>query len=162
VGLSFVQLNPLFVYHTTSGGRDNGSSIDDNLVFLREKGVAPESTWPRSKGFQATPSAEAYTEALKYRIVEFFDIASWDEFGTALLLGFSVVFGYSGHSVLATKLIDANTLEYANSWDPDWNDHGFGTLKSSEIYTPYGMWATRSVIVPGGLILPEPVEGTAA
>ena len=148
IGLPFVQLNPLFVYHTTSGGGDNGSNIDDNLVFLREKGVAPESIWPRSKGFRATPSKEAYAEALKYRIVEFFDIASWEEFGTALLLGFPVVFGYSGHSILATELIDETTLEYVNSWG-DWGDKGFGRLKSSSIMWQYGAWAVRSVVVPG-------------
>jgi len=146
-GLPRVRLNPYFVYHTTSGGRDNGSNIDDNLVFVREHGIAPESVWPRSHGPWKTPSAEAKKEALKYRILEFYDIANWEEFGTALLLGFPVVFGYSGHSVLATSLIDENRLEYLNSWG-NWGDQGFGVLRSSSIMWQYGAWAVRSVIAP--------------
>jgi len=147
-GLPFEQLNPWFVYHTTSGGRDQGSNIDDNLVFLREHGVAPESVWPRSKGWRAAPSREASEAAKKYRIDEFFDIASWEEFGTALLSGFSVCFGYSGHSVLAVELLDTDRLLYANSWDDSWGDEGYGTLRSSSVHWGYGAWAVRSVVVP--------------
>src|SRR3972149_2289686 len=54
-GLPHVLLNPWFIYHTTSGGRDNGSSIDENLAFAREHGIAPESIWPRSEGWRAAP-----------------------------------------------------------------------------------------------------------
>lgn len=147
-GLPFVMLNPLFVYNTTSGGHDSGSNIDDNLAFIRKYGIAPESVWPRSKGFRATPSAEAKREALKYRIHEFYDIATWEEFGSALLFGFPVVFGYSGHSVLAVALKDENTLVYANSWGANWGDSGFGTLRARSIHWEYGAWAVRSVIVP--------------
>jgi len=147
-GLPFDLLNPLFVYHTTSGGQDQGSNIDDNLVFVRDKGIAPESVWPRSKGFRAQPSDEAYREALKYRIDEFYDISSFAEFGTALLLGFPVVFGYSGHSVLAVALKDVDTVIYLNSWSDSWGDKGYGTLRTSSIHWGYGAWAVRSVRLP--------------
>jgi len=147
-GLEFVELNPWFVYHTTSEGSDSGSSIDDNLVFIRKNGVAPVSVWPRSKGWKAEPSDEAKKEALKYRIDEFYDIATWEEFGSALLMGFPVVFGYSGHSVLAVELLSKNKLLYANSWDESWGDKGFGILSSSSIHWGYGAWATRSVTIP--------------
>lgn len=142
-GEPWIELNPLFIYHETSGGSDGGSSIDENLVFARDKGIAPESVWPRSKGFRATPTAEAIAAALKHRIVEFFDIENVDEFGSALLAGFPVVFGYSGHSICAVSLKSPTQIEYANSWG-DWGDAGFGVLSFSSIVWGYGAFAVRT------------------
>jgi len=157
-GLPHVLLNPWFVYHTTSGGRDAGSSIDQNLAFIRENGIAPDSVWPRSKGWRARPSAEAQREARKYRIHEFYDIGSWEEFGTALLLGFPVVWGYSGHSILAVGLKDEDTIIYLNSWG-NWGDGGFGTARARSIVWGYGAWAVRSVLIPSDeLPIPTPAD----
>jgi hypothetical protein len=72
-GMESVLLNPWSIYATTSGGRDGGSAIDDNLAFAREYGICPESIWPRSKGWRAKPSAEAMEEAKKFKIVEFYE-----------------------------------------------------------------------------------------
>lgn len=156
-GRPFELLNPWFVYQTTSGGRDGGSNIDDNLAFIRKFGIAPESVWPRSKGWRKKPSKEAYEAALKYRIDEFYDIASIDEFGTALLLGWPVVFGYSGHSVLAVDLIDEHRIRYSNSWGESWGDKGFGTLRFSSVHWGYGAWAVRSCVLPDDEIKPPKV-----
>ena len=144
LNLPDVRLNPYFGYHTTSHGRDNGSSIDENLEFARKYGIASQAVWPRSRGWRTEPSNEAKADALKYRIAEFYDIASWEEFGSALLLGFPVVFGYSGHSVLATSLVDTGRFEYLNSWG-QWGDEGYGVLQASKIYWPYGAFAIRTV-----------------
>ena len=100
-GQEYVELNPWSIYWYTSGGRDSGSSIDDNLAYVREKGICPESLWPRSKGWKSRPSAEAMEAALQYRIDEFYDVTTIAEAGTALLLGFPVVFGWQGHSLRA-------------------------------------------------------------
>lgn len=143
-GQERVLLNPWFMYHTTSGGRDGGSNIDDNLVFARDKGIVPESVWPRSKGWRAKPSAEAYDAALAYRIEEFYDISNVAEFGTALLLGFPVVFGYPGHSILGVSLKTVDIIKYANSWRPDWGDNGFGTCRFRDVVWGYGAWAVRT------------------
>ena len=142
-GQNWTELNPWFIYHTTSGGRDSGSSIDENLAFARQYGIAPMSVWPRSKGWRAKPSDEAYEAARDHRIEEFYDIASWDEFGSALLTGFAVVFGYSGHSVCATSLISPEELEFANSWDESWGDRSFGRLKARSVHWGYGAFAVR-------------------
>lgn len=145
----FELLNPWFIYHHTSGGRDRGSNIDSNLVFARDKGIVPESVWPRSKGFRAKPTAAAYEAALKYRIEEFFDITSVEEVGTALLSGMAVVFGWSGHSCIMTSLKSETTAEYANSWAPTWGDKGFGTIRLASINWSYGAFAIRSVTDSG-------------
>lgn len=140
----WVELNPWFLYHYSSGGRDNGSAIDTNLALARERGIAPESVWPRANGWAQNPSEEAREAAKLYRIDEFYDVSSIAEFGTALLLGMPVVFGWSGHSVVATQLLTTTTFEYANSWAPTWGDQGFGTLRLSAVNWSYGAFAVRT------------------
>jgi len=147
-GQPFELLNPWFIYHTSSGGRDSGSSVDENLVFAREKGVAPESVWPRSKGWRATPTAEAYEAALDYRIEEFYDVQSVLEIGSCLLKGHVVVFGWSGHSVAFTDMISPTKGRYINSWG-NWGDQGFGTLNFSSVNFGYGCWAIRVAKLKG-------------
>ena len=145
-GRQWVQLNPWYLYHTTSGGRDNGSSIDENLEFARESGIAPMEVWPRENGWKATPSAEAVDAAKDYRLDEYFDIGSIEEFGTALLLGMPVVYGRKGHALCAVRLQDKNTILYANSWDASWGDRGFGEDALSSVNFKYGAFAVRTVV----------------
>lgn len=149
-GQPFELLNPWFIYHHTSGGADRGSSIDENLLFVRDKGAAPESVWPRSKGFRARPSDEAYAAALNFRIDEFYDITTMQEIKTAVVRGFPVVYGWSGHSCLFVSLKDLLTAEYANSWAPTWGDQGFGTLRLSSVNFMYGAFAVRTTKIYGG------------
>ncbi len=146
-GQKWVELNPWFIYHTTSGGRDQGSSIDENLRFVRQYGVAPESVWPRSKGWREAPTEAAKEAALEYRIDEFYDLQTTEQIGSALLLGFPVVFGWNGHSCVLTELLTSSTAKYANSWAPTWGDNGFGTINLSSINFSYGAWCVRTVAI---------------
>lgn len=148
--LPFELLNPFSIYRVTSGGRDNGSNIDTNLAFARDTGILPESYWPRSKGWKATPPSGWKDVAKKYRIGEFFDIGTVNEVGTALLKGFAVVFGWDGHSCILTSLLSTTKAEYANSWDPTWGDEGFGTISLNSINFGYGAFAIRSITIPSG------------
>ena len=144
-GLPFIELSPWSIYCFTSGGRDQGSSIDDNLEHARDVGIMPASIWPRSKGWRAKPPKLLLEEhASQFRIEEFWDINNIEEIGTALLLGFPVVFGWSGHSVMFCDLLDVNTGEYANSWGRDWGDNGFGKLSLRSVNFKYGCFALRT------------------
>jgi len=111
-GREKVAFNPLFTYHTVSGGRDSGSSLDDNVAFVKEYGCCPESVYPRSKGFRAKPPEEAYAAAENYKADEIYDVDNSSstvfkqEFGSALLYGYPVDFGIPGHSILATELVE--------------------------------------------------------
>ena len=138
-----VKLNPWFAYHTVSGGSDQGSSLQDNVAFAQKYGVCSQAVYGRDKGWRAKPSEEAYEDALKYRLTELWSIGNWESFGTALLLGLPVYYGYSGHAIWATKLLDTGRFEYCNSWSKDWGDRGFGTLAKSKIVWNYGAYAFR-------------------
>lgn len=141
-GQKFNLLNPWFVYHTTSGGRDGGSNLDTNLRFVREHGIAPESIWPRANGWRKRPSSEAQEAALDYKILEFYDIQNSEEFGSALLLGYPVCYGRRGHSITGVDLIDENNFRMVNSWG-DWGDAGFAVESLRGINWKYGAWAVR-------------------
>jgi hypothetical protein len=152
-GMPWVELNPWSIYCFTSGGRDNGSSIDENLVHVRQYGICPEAVWPRSKGWSAKPDKDAMEAAKLFKIDEFYDLTTTEEIGTALLLGFAVVFGWNGHSCVLTELLSASpsTAKYANSWSPQWGDEGFGTINLSSINFQYGAFAVRTITVPDAL-----------
>ena len=144
LGLPHVVLNPWFGYHTTSGGRDQGSSIDDNLAFMRQYGCASEEAWPRSKGWRTKPSEEAWADALYYQIEEFYDVTSIDEMVSCLLHGFPVIYGSNGHAVCKVQHIDDSKGLDLNSWGSDWGDGGFGVWASYRaINWGYGAFAIR-------------------
>jgi hypothetical protein len=143
-GLEHVTLNPWFIYYKTSGGRDRGSSIDENLAFAREHGCAPESVWSRDKGWRTRPSEEAYEAAKQFRIEEFYDITSIDEMVSCLLAGYPVVYGSNGHAVCKVAHLDESKGLDLNSWGTGWEDDGFGVWASYRaVNWAYGAWAVR-------------------
>lgn len=146
--LEFVQLNPWSIYHFTSHGRDAGSSIDENLVHIRDIGILPESYWPRSKGWRASPPDGYKAVAALYRLTEFFELGSVEEVGSACLAGIPVVMGWQGHSVLLTRLLSPTVAEYLNSWSPEWGDNGYGQIKLDNINFGYGAFGALAAVYP--------------
>lgn len=155
-GLPFELLNPWSIYRVVSGGVDRGSSIDENLRFARDIGVLPESYWPRSKGWRAIPPDGWGEIAAQFKIDEFYDIGSVDEFGTALLKGFPVIFGIPGHAICGDAVLNQDLLEYANSWHESWGDQGFGRTSWARIQWSYGAFCVRTTRTQSGTI---PAEG---
>jgi len=136
-----VLFNPWGMYGRVNGGADAGSSLSDNLSFAQRYGCFPESVWPRSKGWRTEPSAEAYEAAKQYRLREVVRLSSKRQFGSALLLGLPVYFGYPGHAIFAVRLIDTSRFWYQNSWGKGWGQNGAGTLSFNSIQWSYGAWA---------------------
>lgn len=152
-GYKRIEFNPYFAYHTVSGGRDGGSSLDSNVKFGIETGACPRSVWDRNKGWRREPSEEAYEAAYNYRLDECFDIDNTNtrqfhlEIGSALLKGFCVYAGYTGHAILLITLVYKNGTwyaEYQNSWGSSWGDNGKGLLKFSSIRRGYGAFVPRT------------------
>lgn len=140
----FLFWNPFFQYYHTSGGVDRGSVIGDNVEHMMRYGRAPEEIWPRSKGWRAKPSEFAYRVAKFFRLRDVFYVRDIDELVSALLAGYNVHGGYSGHAVVYTRWLGRGILEFKNSWGARWGDNGFGTLKASNVYFPYGAYAYQS------------------
>ena len=140
--------NPIFMYRVTSGGRDQGSSLISNVNFLKEHGCASNAVWPRdSRNWLKRPSEEAIEDAKRYRLLKVMRVENWTEFGSCLLLGIPVYFGYPGHAICAVQLLSTTRFVYENSWG-NWGDKGFGTLANSRIEWKYRAYAFLEVTKP--------------
>ncbi len=135
--------NAFFGYHWTSGGRDGGSVIGDNVTLLQTRGCCPEEVWPSSNGWRTKPSAEAQRIAKFFRLLEFFYAETIEEVVSALLQGYDIHAGYSGHAVIFNRYKKRGKVEFKNSWG-NWGDDGFGELSLSKIYFPYGAYAYKN------------------
>lgn len=140
-----VRFNPWGTYGRVNGGRDAGSSLQDNIAFGQRYGCFPEDVWSRSNGWRAEPSDEAYQEARKYRLLEVARARDWEEFGTLLLVAVVINFGYPGHAIDAVSLLSTTRLQYENSWDISWGDEGYGTLNKGSIEWRYGAYGYLSI-----------------
>ena len=147
-GQPVVKLNHLALYRLVNGGRDGGSSLSDNIAAARTYGIPSTKVWPESKGWRTPLSDEAKHDALRNRLDEAFQISNKLEFITALVRGFLVYAGYSGHAWYAFDPIDLTRFWWQNSWGTDWGTNGASTLKFSSVAWYYGVWAIRTVIRP--------------
>lgn len=156
-GLPRVELSAESMYVFTGGGRDRGSSIDENLRHLQTTGVLPMELWPQDehRWNDKPPKSLLDAEACKYRISEFFDISTIEEVMSALVLNMPVVFGWQSHSCVLLKLINMTSAYYLNSWGKGWSQTGMpgiGKINLRSIGFHYGAFAVRSVTDAGGAI----------
>lgn len=164
----WVELSPISVYRFV-GSPNSGSSVSANYRRMRDIGALPVNTDRNRKLLAAaglnpqhTHPANGYRvrmpdgweeTAQLFRITEAYDIDSVDGFISALLSGWCVHYGRSGHSIFGAQAVyEGSTFycEYANSWG-NWGDQGFG--RDSESYlkrtsAAYGAYAYRAVTIP--------------
>jgi len=152
------KLNPWSVYWKTSGGRDRGSSLDENLEYVRDHGICPDSVWPRyGEGdrvinpWNREPSDEAKEVARNHCILEFCDAVSLLHVGSLLCAKLPVMFGWQGHACLLVKLLDEWQAVYDNWWKTGWNSSewqeygdGYGMIDLREIDFRYGAFGLMS------------------
>lgn len=159
-GLPFVHLSPASLYKQVNGGVDRGSSIDANLQAISRNGVLPVSVWGDEISWRKAFPANWKEEAAKYRLTEWYDIGTWEEFVTAVLLGFPVCYGVwwggGGHAICAVALVYENNqpaVRFLNSWGTRWGEGGFGTMSRNQVVTGmnyFGAWAARVPVYSGG------------
>jgi len=142
-------LNPLFGYRLCNGGRDNGSSLADNIAVLKKHGLPRESVWSRSKGWRAEPSDEAWHDAQNNRLDEVLRVGDKLELITAMINGPAFPYaGYPGHAWFAFDPIDLTRFWWKNSWGSDWGDNGASTLRYDQIAWYYGVWVFLTAVRP--------------
>lgn len=140
-----VHLSAISVYQEVAGGPNTGSMVSSNLKQIMTYGALPLKSPENDAIFKHTmENTGFYTRkpqgwqetAKRFRAHEVFDVRSYDGFITALLKGYPVVYGRSGHSICAVRPVyKGNQLyvRYANSWRSDWGENGFGYDSESKI-----------------------------
>ena len=145
-GKPHVLLNPWTLYCFTSGGRDRGSTLDENLQQAREVGILPDSIWPRSQhAWNEKPPMEFFEEhAIK--IGEFAEPDSINAFGSGLIGGYGGVYARDVHALFAHELLNNLRFGYTNSYDSDWGDNGQSQEALSVIEWRYGAFFVLNTV----------------
>ncbi len=137
-GKPHVLLNPLTLYCFTSGGRNRGSTLDENLIQAREVGILPDSIWPRAEhAWNEKPPLDLFKEHA-HKIGEFADADSTQEFGSGLIAGYGGVYARRVHALFAHELLNEMRFGFTNSYDYDWGDKGQSQEALSVIEWKYG------------------------
>jgi hypothetical protein len=156
-----VHLSAISLYKRCGSSPGSGSMVSTNLKEILGIGVLPLDNPENKARFTHTMANTGfYTKypdgwkdtAKRFRGHEVFDVRSYDGFITALLRGYPVVYGRSGHSICAVRpVFRGNQLyvRYANSWSLNWGDKGFGYDSESKIRSGAGWaFALRTVVSP--------------
>lgn len=175
-----MKISPMWMYQYICSGRHSGSYTMDAMRFITETGGCPESSSAKSQNpsltlchrratslcpytyHQNTP----YEGKRKYEIAKntakYFRVTQWitlqgdDQFATALLYGWPIVNGRSGHSICHCDLIQDGRnwySEYLDSYDSDRGDNG-RLYDTQRMWTTSGAWAAASVVIPDNPLLP--------
>jgi hypothetical protein len=175
-GLPLVRLSAGDLYYRISGGRDNGSTLQDGIRSATKDGVARESLVPYLEWRRTT--AEAREDRKNFRVLEAFLCPTFDACMSAVLMGFDLISGIwwydnytptsdgwlpaprgsrGGHAVHGYKPTykgDRFGIWHKNSWTPKWGLNGFCVFPE-EVYVggnTFGWWAVRSIVDEGGII----------
>jgi hypothetical protein len=87
------EFSPWFLYAQINGGRDAGAVISDALEQLIKGGVCLESEVEQRVYLKRNISAAAYETAKRFRLAEGYALDSFDAIGSAIMMGYSVVYG---------------------------------------------------------------------
>lgn len=155
-GMKFERLSGAFTYAHINGGQDGGAMILDALESGEKYGHCLESEFDYPKLFLKQIPESAKQSALTRQSELAYPIDSFDEFWTAILLGFCVQHGvcvdgnferfdangvsaargrYANHSVYSSgvKIVGGKPVSrMPNSWGEVWGPFGNGTCYLSE------------------------------
>jgi len=160
VGEKATPLQPWSIYQEVSGGVDRGSTLDDVIRHVAQRGIVPAEMWPRSRGWRKAPTDAMKAEAMKHRAVEFYWVKSKAEFITAIGCGYPVFYARDGHCILALD-IEEDGCPYCNSWGADWSDDGYGFDPWNKFIPEMIRWGAVAVrtVCDDGTELPPELEG---
>ena len=140
--------------------RDHGTLLIDHEQskdLLRQLKLDPTHVAPATGWNAHIPRGSMEETAIHFRIDEFYEISTIDGFFSALLHGFGILYGRSGHAIHGVDIVKRSgkwTCKYDNSWG-NWGDNGFGYdsidyLKRTNA-SRYGAFAVQTMVSPKGL-----------
>lgn len=158
-----VKLSPMSLYCRMNSHRWGGSNVFANLEEASSRGIVPEDT-PENKQrfgsvvchqnavyFPASKLPAGWGNVAKhFRPLKFFRVRTSEQFASALLRGFPVVNGRSGHSICHLELVYRNgkfLSKYADSYGTNRGDGGY-LYDTESKWATSGAWCLRSVTMP--------------
>lgn len=160
-----VSLSGMSIYKRIGSGPNSGAMVSDGMDAVIEGALptdTPENkakyphTHPLRSWSQQLPSGWRDTAKL-FRGQNFVVARGADEIASALLNGFCGIVGRSGHCIPYVYLDFSGSTPaaaYANSWDTDWNDQGFG-YDSERTFGSLSCWILLDVATRPDLNIPE-------
>jgi LAGLIDADG-like domain len=98
-GRKLVEYNPFFVYGLINNGRDAGAMVSDALRALMQYGTCPHADLQPGMMFQSQFPAQAFTDALQYKLENAFHCQTFEDICSAISLGFVCPLGiYVDHN----------------------------------------------------------------
>lgn len=117
-GQAFQKLSGSFTYSFINGGRDQGASIGDSLDSLMKNGTCLDAECGWDRIYQRQIPAAAFETAKRFKISEGYRVDSFDEAGTAIQLGFTLVY-----AVMVGRTFDSLDGEDVIGYDPGSGNH---------------------------------------
>ena len=160
-----VSLSGMSVYKRIGSGPQSGAMISDGMEAICDEGALPTDTPENKAQYDHTHPLRSWTTPLPdgwrttaalFRGHRFAIAKSVDEIASAMLNGYSGIVGRQAHCVPYVYLDfsgNAPLWAYANSWDTNWNDNGFGydsenTVRSLWLYVLLDVVARPDLEVP--------------
>lgn len=155
----FIYYNERVIEHTVNS--DSGAMIRDGIKSVGNQGDCPETEWPYDiSKFSDKPAAKCYTDAKKYKAVQYLRITqNLNQMKGCLAAGFPFVFGFTvydsfespqvaktgvvpmpassekvlgGHCMLVVGYDDTKqSFIVRNSWGTTWGMQGYCTMPYS-------------------------------
>lgn len=164
-GLDFELVSAPFVYALINGGWDRGSSPADAAKVLLDTGVCLMSEFPEPQYLKSHIPAAAYETAKRFRAIEIYQCANFDEMVSAWILGFTlfdtIQVGSNFNSLDADECPPASRgagnhciasgdelrqgrngdwiLDHRNSWTEQWGTAGHFGYREQHA-TAQGQW----------------------
>ncbi|MEI5995882.1 C1 family peptidase [Paraburkholderia bengalensis] len=160
----FIYYNERVIEHTVNS--DSGAMIRDGMKSVAKLGDCPETLWPYDiSKFAVKPPSNAYSEALKDRVVQYQRLVqNLSQMKGCLASGYPIVFGFTvyesfespqvtrtgvvpmpahgeqvlgGHCVVAVGYDDAHQrFIVRNSWGTGWGMDGYCTMPYAYLIDP--------------------------
>jgi hypothetical protein len=98
-GRSLVEFNPYFIYGLINNGRDAGAMISDALTALKQYGVCLKDDLKSGVMFKSQFPQSAFDNAKRFRLIQAYRCATFEEICSAITLGFVCPLGiYVGNN----------------------------------------------------------------